>query len=428
MFKRSVMKVIDDPVSGIIDIAPVLPIVETRAFQALDDKRQLGMTYLVFRSAKHTRFIHSLGSYWTTRALADRWVREGSINSSEGAALSVFALLHDVGHSAFSHTTEDFCLKDHHLTTLDLIRGELRAPIEACGVDADLVADMASRNHPIHRAVCDKNIGMEKLDYLERDGLSTVLSRPPGIAYVRNYVFYVDGQLVIDKKIVEHVLDIMNFYMKMYKGVYLRKSLVIAQRMLHKAVHHLIEAGELERRDLPGMIDSELLGKMHSSRDPVVEDIYLRLRDRRLYKEGLVFRTMISKPETRVGGKHIKVVGVTDEEMHLISSSPALQRKNHASLERLEASVADVLGIPSPSILVVPVFYPERFVTEDVKILGGTGNIRSLRDRRPDHFRAMDETARSYAALRICACEEYRAVLTEPRTLSKVQEAVYSFL
>ena len=35
MPKRSDMKVVPDPISGIIDIGPVLPIVETRAFQAL---------------------------------------------------------------------------------------------------------------------------------------------------------------------------------------------------------------------------------------------------------------------------------------------------------------------------------------------------------------------------------------------------------
>ena len=174
------MKVVADSISGIIDIGPIIPIIDSPAFQRLDDTRQLGMTYLVFRGARHTRFIHSLGSYWATRALADRWIRDGFLNKDAGDALAVFALLHDVGHPAFSHTSEDFCLKNHHGTTTDLICGELKSAIENCGVDPHVVASMARRENPLYRVVCDKNVGTEKLDYLERDGLCTILSRPNG--------------------------------------------------------------------------------------------------------------------------------------------------------------------------------------------------------------------------------------------------------
>ncbi len=427
MFKRSDMKVVHDPVSGIIDIGPILPIVETREFQALDDRRQLGMTYFTFRAASHTRYIHGLGSYQATRVLSDRLILEGSISKAEAAAVSVFGLVHDIGHGPFSHTIEDFCPKDHHQMTLDLIRGVLRASIEQCGVDATLVAEMARHKHPLHCAVSDKNVGMEKLDYLERDGLSTVVSRPPGIDYVRKYIYYVDGQLAIDKKIVDHVLDIMNFYMKMYKGVYLRKSLVIAQRMFHKAIYHLIEAGELEPADLAGMTDSELRGVMFTSRDLTVKLLYRRLRERRLYKEGLVFRPMNFESETRIAGKPITVIGIRPEEMHRMSNSPALQKNNHAGLEDLEAAIATVLGIPEDGILIVPVFYPERFVAEDVNILGGGGHIHSLKERRPDHFKAMEETARSYTALRICASEEYRERLSDKQTVPAIMEVIGGF-
>ncbi len=69
--KRAFPKVIVDPLYGIIDIRPVLAMVETEEFQALDDKKQLGLTHLIFPSATHTRKAHSLGSYHATRELAD---------------------------------------------------------------------------------------------------------------------------------------------------------------------------------------------------------------------------------------------------------------------------------------------------------------------------------------------------------------------
>jgi hypothetical protein len=422
------MKVIHDPVSGIVEISSILPVIDTPAFQALDEKRQLGMTHLVFRGAKHSRLNHSIGSFSLTRKLANRWELERAITPEEGAALSMFALVHDVGHSAFSHTTEDFCLKDHHETTIDLIENDLRRPIEACGVNASLVLEMARRRHPLHKAVTDKNIGMEKLDYLGRDGLATGMDRPAGIDYVRQYVYFGDGELLIEKKIVDHVLDIMNFYMKMYKNVYLRKALVIAQRMFHKAVHHSISMGELHREDLPFLTDAELLGIMHSSKSPKVRHLYMRLRERNLYKEGVVFRTPDTKQETRIAGKSITVVEMSAAEMRRASTSSVLQRNNHDSLERLESLIEEDLGLPPLSILVVPVFYPERFEAQDVKILHGSGNIYSLKERRPEHFKAMEETARSYTALRICTADEYRSALSTKAAAWKVEKLLYSFL
>ncbi|MBU6500289.1 MAG: hypothetical protein KGJ89_00425 [Patescibacteria group bacterium] len=76
MPKRSIHtpKVVADPLYGIIDIRPVLPMIETEEFQLLGDKRQLGMSYLTFPSATHTRRAHSLGAYHATRELADRWL------------------------------------------------------------------------------------------------------------------------------------------------------------------------------------------------------------------------------------------------------------------------------------------------------------------------------------------------------------------
>src|SRR4030042_1315877 len=233
-------KVVADPISGLVDIRPVLPLVETPQFQALADKRQLGMTYLVFRSATHTRFAHCLGAYKATCELADRWLLAGSIDQRWRDALAVYALLHDVGHPAFSHVTEDFCEMDDDEMTMHLIDHELRDAIGACGVEFPLVYALASHQHELYRAVHDKNVGMEKLDYLERDGFYTVYGRPPGVEYLRKYVYWVDHKVAIDEKVADHAIDAQNFYMKMYKGVYLRKSLVSAQRMFHKAVHRLI--------------------------------------------------------------------------------------------------------------------------------------------------------------------------------------------
>lgn len=421
-------RVITDPICGVIDLGPVLPIIETPEFQALADKRQLGMTSLVFRSATHTRFAHSLGAYQATCALGDRWVLSGFITREERDALAVYALCHDVGHPAFSHTTEDFCRLDDDGMSLELVRGPLRPAIETCGVNFDLVEKLASHENPLSLAVSDKNIGMEKLDYLERDGLFTILSRPPGVEYLRRYIYFVDGQVVIDEKVVEYAIDTQTFYMKMYKGVYFRKSLVIAQRMFHKIVHHLILAGEFSPDDLPGMTDSELLGLMLLSRDPTVREFYGRLRRRELFKEAISVRLRQFAHETRTLNKPIRVVPISQQENDKLVHSESLQKGNHKNLEVLEDEIARRAGLPQGAVLLVPVFNPERFRAQDIIVQGSDEKHHSLRARRPAHFVEMEETARSYSALRICTLEEYRNVLSTPSTANSVVDFIMSSL
>src|SRR5581483_10209986 len=118
-----------------------------------------------------------------------------------------------------------------------------RREIEACGIDFKLVESFAAHKNPLHVAVSDKNLGMEKLDYLERDGLLTILSRPFGVDDLRAQIYFVDARLAIVEKAVDNAIEVQNYYLKIYKNVYLRKASAIAQRMMQKMVYHLIRSG-----------------------------------------------------------------------------------------------------------------------------------------------------------------------------------------
>ena len=404
-------KVVVDPISGIINLRPVLPIVETRQFQALAGKCQLGVTSLVFRAARHTRYEHCLGAYAATLVRARQWKDQGSVTQEEADALAVYALIHDVGHPAFSHVTEDFLPLDDDEMTLEMVRGELRLAIAACNVDPALVESFADRSNSLYLGVHDKNLGTEKLDYLERDGFYTLLSRPVAIQYLREYVYFVNGVVAVDEKVVDHAADLQTFYMKMYKEVYLRKALVIAQRMFHKTVQRLSSSGELDAAQLQPMVDAELIGLMYASEDPVVRTLYQALRERRLFREVISIRPKGFVQETRIAGKHIHPFEVEREEMDRLTQFPMLQKENHWGLEALEQEIAARAKIPQHSVLVVPVFNPERFCPKDVQIYGSDGKLHSLRDRRPAHYARLEETAASYVALRICAQEQYREQL-----------------
>jgi HD superfamily phosphohydrolase len=423
-------KVIADPIYGIIDIRPVLPMVETEEFQALGDKRQLGMSYLTFPSATHSRKAHSLGSYHATRELADRWVKRGFINHMEADALSGYALYHDIGHPAFSHVTEDLCVRPKGIKgmsingalSLAFIRN-LKPSIEACGINFKTLEAIANHVNLLTAAVSDKNLGMEKLDYLERDGFFTILSRPVGVDYLRRHIYFVDGRLAIDEKAVDNAVEIQNYYLKIYKNVYLRKTSAIAQRMVQKMTHHLIAADELRREALPILTDSELLGILYASKNPLVREMYGLLRRRDLFREAIVLR-----PEKFAGGaisreKPVATFGVRKSAMRRLAEDPELHPKNQAGLAAAEHGIAAIAGLPASSVLVTPVFGQERFAGKDILIYQGKGKkLASLKERYPAHFRNIEEVAESYVTFRICTTEKYRKALSSPKIAKKVLE------
>jgi hypothetical protein len=435
-------KVIADPIYGIIDIRSVLPMVETPEFQALGDKRQLGMSYLVFPSAMHTRKAHSIGAFHATRELTRLWMELGFINQREADALAGYALYHDIGHPALSHVTEPLCempsdISAHEAKTMSVnsalslaIIRRRRREIEACGIDFKLLESFAAHRNPLHLAVSDKNLGMEKLDYLERDGLSTVLSRPTGLDYLRKHIYFAknapgSGQLAIDEKAIDNALETQNFYLKMYKNVYLRKTSAIAQRMFQKMTHHLIAEEIITPNDLSEFTDSELFGVMRFSRDETVQHMYDLYKRRDLYREAIVLRPKSFADHENKTEKYITTFGISANEIKNLIASPRLRTNNQDSLTELENKIAALAGLPKDSVLVVPITDPGRFNTQDIMVYRGPGKKpSSLKARYPAHFKNIGEVIEDYVAFRICTTEKNRHILSSPKIAKKIFEEI----
>lgn len=89
-------------------------IIDTPEYQRLRRLKQLGLTYLVYPSAVHTRFEHSIG----TLSVVEKMIAsitasplnakdEGKVSSSERLLARLLGLLHDIGNVPFGHTLED---------------------------------------------------------------------------------------------------------------------------------------------------------------------------------------------------------------------------------------------------------------------------------------------------------------------------------
>ncbi|MDP3697589.1 MAG: HD domain-containing protein, partial [Candidatus Taylorbacteria bacterium] len=197
-------KYIRIPPSESIDIRDIIPIIHHPLFQRLLHISQLGTTLNVFPGATHNRFEHALGVYGKTKRFTRRMVEDGFLTPHEARNVSLFGLLHDIGHGPFSHVLEELTPlsgdeDENGLVVLKLLKNE----IKAAGGDYEFIRKLAAHKSPLYKIVMDKNVGMDKLDYLERDVYHTGFGQMPDIESLFNYLVYLKGSLVIDKKSLE---------------------------------------------------------------------------------------------------------------------------------------------------------------------------------------------------------------------------------
>src|SRR5437764_1457918 len=172
-------RIIRDPLWNNIRLDRLaLELIETPAFQRLRYVRQLGLAFLVYPGATHSRFEHALGTYHLARrslALLDETDGLNQIPDDECAIVTAAALLHDVGHYPFSHALEEIGAMHHEEVARNLIAsGDVgRILTTHLGADApgriiELVR--GESRSPLQRLISG-SLDLDKLDYLRRDAL-----------------------------------------------------------------------------------------------------------------------------------------------------------------------------------------------------------------------------------------------------------------
>src|SRR6266550_3696491 len=135
------MLVIRDPLHNNIRLDPLArELIETPAFQRLRYVRQLGLAFLVYPGATHTRFEHALGTYHLARRSLALLGEEGGLtrvpNDEPGIILAA-ALLHDLGHYPFSHALEEIGAMHHEEVARGMIAGGEIGPLLRKHLGAD---------------------------------------------------------------------------------------------------------------------------------------------------------------------------------------------------------------------------------------------------------------------------------------------------
>ncbi len=315
--KKLEEKVFRDPIYGYIHVYDQLiwDLIQTKEVQRLRRIKQLGGTYMVFHTAEHSRFSHSLGVYEMARKIIRALMHRGTILSEEERLLVLSAaLLHDLGHGPFSHSFESVFGVRHELFTEKIIIGntEVNRVLESyCKGFATKVRDVINKSYPnpLIVSIISSQLDADRLDYLLRDAYFTGASYGEiDVDRILRTMRVVNNKIVYKVSGMHAIEDYLMSRYQMYWQVYLhstgRSFDLVIQRMLHR-VRELIFTGYKFKHPLGALkdlfLEEELsvetylkfddstliyyISQFIDEDDEILHDLADRFINRRLFKE-----------------------------------------------------------------------------------------------------------------------------------------------
>ncbi|MCS6917339.1 MAG: HD domain-containing protein [Chitinophagales bacterium] len=247
-------KIINDPVHGLISIPTdlIFDLIAHPWFQRLSRIRQLGLTYLVYPGALHSRLSHALGAmHLMQEALASLQGKGVSIQPHEAEAATAAILLHDIGHGPFSHTLEELIVPLQHEQLTLLIMEELNRQFDG---RLELALQIFTGTYPrpfLHQLVSSQ-LDIDRLDYLIRDSFFTgVAEGVIGYDRIIKMLAVHQDQLVVEEKGIYSIEKFLVSRRLMYWQVYLHKTVLAADCMLTHIMHRAKELAQQQALAAP---------------------------------------------------------------------------------------------------------------------------------------------------------------------------------
>lgn len=329
-------KTVHDPVHGGIYVDGVfLELLQRHELQRLQNVKQLGLANLVFPGANHTRLEHSLGTYH----LIGKMARSLDLDEEDCQAVKAAALLHDIGHPAYSHTLEEVMevhsgqghmemgrsliegSSPHHLPEDEEDLGPIPSIaelLESHGISSRRVTDIIVSpqgalpweqqnllqdqgqtffGHQRHlNQMIHGPVDADQMDYLQRDAHYT------GVAHgaidaerLLNTIDVHNGTLVVTRGGIVAAEGMMVARALMYTSIYYHRTVRIAEMMLCKA----LEAARPEAWDgLHLKNDSQVLCSLLAE-DGDAGVIARSILRRKLYKKAISLSTVSTDEDQR---------------------------------------------------------------------------------------------------------------------------------
>lgn len=319
MDKSTRYKIFNDPVHGFISIPKgiILQLIDHPYIQRLRRIRQLGLGYLVFPAAEHSRFSHALGALELgQRVLNNLREKDTTISNQEYEGTLIALLLHDVGHGPLSHTLEHSLLSEfnHEMMSLAIMHELNRQFSGALSTAIEIFTDQHPKKF-LHQLVSSQ-LDLDRLDYLKRDSFFTGVSEGSvGIQRILKTLRVHKNNIVIERKGIYAIENYIISRRLMFMQVYLHKTVLSADsliRSIFKRVSYLFTQGKLlpsgstqldyflreqpsaKKNISSSVIDAyaqlddydvyQSIKAWQSSKDPILSDLSDRFLNRNLFR------------------------------------------------------------------------------------------------------------------------------------------------
>nr|WP_294776691.1 HD domain-containing protein [uncultured Flavobacterium sp.] len=245
MSQTNKLKIFNDPIYGFITIpnSLVYDLIQHPYFQRLRRISQMGLSYLVYPGAHHTRFHHALGAmHMMQQAVEVLRFKEVVISKEEENALLIAILLHDIGHGPFSHAMEHSIVEEVNHESISLLfmnklneefNGQLSLAIQVF---------KGEYHRKFMLQLISSQLDMDRMDYLKRDSFySGVAEGNINSDRLIQMMNVVDDVLVMEEKGIYSIEKFLMARRLMYWQAYLHKTSLVAELTLTKTLQRAKE-------------------------------------------------------------------------------------------------------------------------------------------------------------------------------------------
>lgn len=243
------LKIFNDPIYGFITIpnSDIFDLIEHKYFQRLRRISQMGLSYLVYPGAHHTRFHHAIGCmHLMQKAVNVLRFKEVTISVEEEKALYIAILLHDIGHGPFSHAMEHSIVNG--ISHEDISMRFMQKLNEEFNGSLTLAIQIfeGQYHRPFLCELISSQFDMDRADYLKRDSFYTgVAEGNINSERLITMLNVVDDRLVVEEKGIYSVEKFLVARRFMYWQVYLHKTGLVAEQLLTRVLKRAKELTSL---------------------------------------------------------------------------------------------------------------------------------------------------------------------------------------
>lgn len=378
-------KLIRDAVHGDIEMDSLeVELMDTPEFQRLRGIKQLGTAYLVFPSAVHTRFEHSLGTSWMAHRILQSIERTRSITREEAMLIRVSALLHDITHIPFGHTLEDERRvlprhdKDEQRVDFFLRSSAAGRILKREGIQEQVIATIAG-NDTFESDIVGGAISADLLDYLRRDTYFCGLSQNYDQRIFESFVVD-NGRLVMNlekqgrlrQDALSELVNLLRIRYTLSERVYYHHTKVSSGAMISKAVELALREG-MTVEELRTLRDETLMWTLRElyTGNATVLHLLNRLESRQLYRACHVLSTELGEK------RRLEIVSRFHHDLE--------------AREAAETSIARASGILPQEIIIYCPSFGMSLAEAEVPVRVDSGGLRPLSDGNNEEIRILKE-------------------------------------